>query len=78
MDKAVHELDTSGLSCPLPVLKLKQSLRHLAGGEVLHVIATDKGTVHDFAAFSRQTGHELIESRESEGKFHYWFRKRSE
>ncbi len=78
MDKADHELDTSGLSCPLPVLKLKQSLRHMAAGEVLHVIATDRGTVHDFAAFSKQTGHELIESREREEKFHYWFRKRSE
>ncbi|HGX92972.1 MAG TPA: sulfurtransferase TusA family protein [Candidatus Tenderia sp.] len=70
-----QELDTSGMSCPLPVLCLKQALKKMASGQVLHVVATDKGTQHDFVVFSKQTGHELIESSEAPGKFHYWFRK---
>ncbi len=72
---ADRELDTSGLSCPLPVLRLKQALRAMAAGEVLHVVATDRGTLHDFVIFSKQTGHELLESREAGEKFHFWFRK---
>ncbi len=75
MITANKELDTSGLSCPLPVLRLKQALKGMAAGEVLHVVATDKGTVHDFVVFSKQTGHELLESVALPEKFHYWFRK---
>ena len=35
------ELDTSGLSCPLPILKAKKALAGLRGGQVLRVIASD-------------------------------------
>ena len=72
---ADKELDTSGLSCPLPVLRLKQTLKKMETGEVVFVIATDKGTLHDFVSFSKQTGHELLDSNEEDEKYLFWFRK---
>ncbi|MEL6374478.1 MAG: sulfurtransferase TusA family protein [Pseudomonadota bacterium] len=54
-------LDTSGLSCPLPILKAKKAMRQLAPGDVLEVIATDPGAVDDFRTFCRVTGHELLD-----------------
>ena len=71
-----EELDTSGLNCPMPVLKAKKALTELSAGQVLHVIATDPGSFKDFQAFAKQTGHELIDVREENNVFHYLLKKR--
>ncbi len=69
------ELDTSGLNCPLPILRAKKALAGMSSGQVLHVIATDPGSVKDFEAFSKQTGNELLESREEGGRFYFKMKK---
>jgi tRNA 2-thiouridine synthesizing protein A len=70
-----QELDASGLNCPLPILRAKKTLNAMTAGQVLHVIATDPGSVRDFDAFAKQTGNELTESREEGGKFHFLIKK---
>ncbi|HIE55475.1 MAG TPA: sulfurtransferase TusA family protein [Chromatiaceae bacterium] len=70
-----EELDASGLNCPLPILRAKKALAGMDAGKVLHIIATDPGSVKDFEAFSNQTGNELIESREEGGKIHFLIKK---
>ncbi len=70
-----QELDASGLNCPLPILRAKKSLAAMDAGQVLHVIATDPGAIKDFEAFSKQTGNELMESREEGGKFYFLIKK---
>lgn len=70
-----QELDASGLNCPLPILRAKKTLSSMASGQVLHIIATDPGSVKDFEAFAKQTGNELMESKEEGGKFHFLIKK---
>ncbi|MFV1984924.1 MAG: sulfurtransferase TusA family protein [Thiohalomonadales bacterium] len=70
-----QELDASGLNCPLPILRAKKSLASLEGGQILHIIATDPGSVKDFEAFAKQTGNELMESKEDGGKFYFLIKK---
>jgi len=70
-----QELDASGLNCPLPILRAKKTLNAMSAGKVLHVIATDPGSVKDFDAFAKQTGNELMESKEEGGKFHFLIKK---
>lgn len=70
-----QELDASGLNCPLPILRAKKTLTGMDSGQVLHIIATDPGSVKDFEAFSKQTGNELMESREEGGKFYFLVKK---
>lgn len=70
-----QELDASGLNCPLPILRAKKTLAGLSSGQILHIIATDPGSVKDFDAFAKQTGNELMESREEGGKFHFLLKK---
>jgi tRNA 2-thiouridine synthesizing protein A len=70
-----QELDASGLNCPLPILRAKKTLNGMSAGQVLHVIATDPGSVKDFDAFAKQTGNELMESKEEGGKFHFLIKK---
>jgi tRNA 2-thiouridine synthesizing protein A len=70
-----EELDASGLNCPLPILRAKKTLAGMDAGKVLHIIATDPGSVKDFEAFARQTGNELMESKEEGGKFLFLIKK---
>jgi tRNA 2-thiouridine synthesizing protein A len=58
---ADQTLDAKGLNCPLPILKAKKSLKTLSAGQTLEILATDPGSVADFEAFCRTTGHELVE-----------------
>jgi tRNA 2-thiouridine synthesizing protein A len=70
-----QELDASGLNCPLPILRAKKTLAGMQSGQILHIIATDPGSVKDFEAFSKQTGNQLQESREEGGKFFFLIKK---
>ena len=74
--QADKDLDTSGLNCPLPILKTKKALNELASGQVLKVVATDPGSVRDFEAFAKQTGNELIQQSSTGESFEFYFRRR--
>ena len=56
-------LDAKGLNCPLPILRAKKTLKDVAMGGTLEVLATDPGAVKDFEAFCRATGNELKASK---------------
>ena len=57
------EIDTSGLNCPLPILKTKKALAEMTSGQLLRVTATDTGSMRDFETFAKQTGHELLDQQ---------------
>lgn len=71
------ELDARGLNCPLPILRCKKGMAEIAGGEVLKVMATDPGSVKDFQAFCKQTGHELLSLEQHDKEFTFFIRKRA-
>jgi tRNA 2-thiouridine synthesizing protein A len=60
-------LDAKGLNCPLPILRAKKALAGMPAGNTLEIVATDPGSIKDFEAFCRTTGHELVE-QENDGK----------
>jgi tRNA 2-thiouridine synthesizing protein A len=60
------ELDARGLNCPLPILRAKKALADMQTGQVLRIVATDPGSVKDFEAFCKQTGHTLLNQSEAE------------
>ena len=70
------EIDTSGLNCPLPILKAKKALTALQSGQTLKVIATDPGSWRDFEAFARQTGNELLSQEKTDASFIYVLKRR--
>jgi tRNA 2-thiouridine synthesizing protein A len=71
-----RELDVKGLNCPLPILRTKKALSEMASGAVLHVLATDPGSVKDFQAFAKQTGNELLLSGETDKVFEYFLKRK--
>jgi tRNA 2-thiouridine synthesizing protein A len=70
------ELDVKGLNCPLPILRAKKALAGMASGELLRVVATDPGSVKDFAAFCKQTGNALLSSADNGKEFSFVISKR--
>ena len=69
-------LDTSGLNCPLPVLKTKKAMEGLQSGQILQVISTDPGSKADIPAFCNRTGHQLLETIEEGGKIIFFIKKK--
>jgi tRNA 2-thiouridine synthesizing protein A len=69
-------LDCKGLSCPLPIVKTAQALRTLAAGDLIEVLATDPGSVKDFAAWSKVTGNELAGMSQADGVFRFVLKKK--
>jgi tRNA 2-thiouridine synthesizing protein A len=53
-------LDTSGLTCPLPVLKAKKAMSTLGPGDIL-----------DFEAFCVVSGHTLLSQSEAVGVYRF-------
>ncbi|WP_345110353.1 sulfurtransferase TusA family protein [Candidatus Villigracilis vicinus] len=68
-------LDCTGLLCPMPIVKTKKAMNDLQAGQILKMIATDAGSPPDIAAWSRQTGNELLLSTEESGKFVFFLKK---
>ena len=60
-------VDARGLSCPMPIVRTAQAARALLPGSVIEVLATDPGSDRDFVAWSRSTGHELLEQTSQDG-----------
>ena len=72
------EIDTSGLNCPLPLLKTKKALAGMQSGERLRVIATDRGAYIDIPVYCEISSHTLIESSESDDKLIFILEKGSD
>jgi tRNA 2-thiouridine synthesizing protein A len=75
MNTTDQTLDARGLNCPLPILKTRKALNAMIAGQTLQVIATDVGFVKDIGTFCRQTGNDLLSSREQGNEHIFVIRK---
>jgi tRNA 2-thiouridine synthesizing protein A len=71
-----HRVDARGLACPMPIVKTAQAIAGIASGELLEVLATDPGSTKDFVAWSRTTGHELVEQSVADGVYRFVLRRK--
>jgi tRNA 2-thiouridine synthesizing protein A len=69
-------IDLSGQRCPNLVIGIIKALAEMENGRVLQIIATDLSAPSNVAAWSRQSGHQLIDMYEENGKFVFYLRKR--
>lgn len=68
-------LDMRGFQCPIPVVKTNLAIKEMADGEVLKVLATDKGALSDFPAWAEDTGNQLLSSGEQGDALVFYIRK---
>ena len=70
-----HDLDATGLLCPLPVLKARKRLLALSPGEVLRLRTDDPAAVVDVPHFCAEAGHVLEGHEEQAGAITWRIRK---
>jgi TusA-related sulfurtransferase len=71
-------LDARGLLCPMPVIKTAKAIRALEPGQVLKIMATDRGSIADIPAWAETTGNELLERHEEGDALVFYVRKGEE
>ena len=71
-----QHVDARGLSCPMPIVKTAQAIKTVVSGQLIEVLATDAGSVKDFAAWSKTTGNELVEQSADGGVYRFVLRRK--
>ncbi|HYM95761.1 MAG TPA: sulfurtransferase TusA family protein [Candidatus Sulfotelmatobacter sp.] len=71
-----RRLDLKGFNCPIPIVKTAKEMKQMASGELLEVLATDPGSVPDFAAWSKTTGNPIVEQTQDGGVYRFVLKKR--
>ena len=74
--KAEQSLDCVGLYCPMPIVKTAQKIKELKTGQVLEIVADDKGIVKDMPAWCQSTGHECLGIEEKDGEIKVYVKKK--
>ena len=70
-----HDLDATGLLCPLPVLKARKRLMALEPGDLLVLRSDDPAAIIDVPHFCAEAGHALLSQRDEAGGAIYEIRK---
>ncbi len=61
-----HEtLDVRGAKCPLPLVKSRKTINSLPVGNVLRVVATDRGSVADFQGWAKTAKNVQLVNQET-------------
>lgn len=69
-------LDTVGLTCPMPLLKTKKTLKGMNSGQILEVVGNDPGSKNDIPAWAGKGGNEFLGMVDADqGKTRYFIKK---
>jgi tRNA 2-thiouridine synthesizing protein A len=71
-------VDARDLLCPMPVLATTKQMRLLEPGQVLKVLATDRGALADIPAWAEDTGNQLLATGEEDGALVFFIRRASD
>ena len=73
--KADQRVDFMGLYCPIPIVKTAEKIKQLKTGEVLEIVADDKGIKLDMPAWCEATGHEFLGMEEDGSEIKVYVKK---
>lgn len=68
-------LDTLGLRCPEPLMMVRKTIRQMAEGETLLIIADDPATKRDIPGFCRFMEHTLLMQSVEQIPYQYLLQK---
>ena len=67
--------DCRGLSCPMPILRLKKELKTMKTGQIVEVWSTDPGSKKDMPDFAKKQGEEFLGYIDGSGYTRYLIKK---
>ena len=68
-------VDARGLQCPMPVIKVSQAINKMESGQLLEIVATDRGALSDIPAWASDMGHSLKEQFDTDSEYHFVIQK---
>lgn len=69
-------VDVSGLTCPMPIVKLKKGIEGLESNQVLELHVTDRGALNDLPAWSKNAGHTILKTEQDDKLIKFWIKKK--
>jgi CoA-disulfide reductase len=82
VEEPTHEIyvdsvvDVSGLTCPMPIVKLKKGIDSLESGQVIELHVTDRGALNDLPAWSKNAGHTILKTEQDDKLIKFWIKKK--
>ena len=73
--KADLLVDCRGLSCPMPILRVKKELKGLKTGQIVELWSTDPGSKKDLPDFAKKQGDEFLGYVDEAGYTKYLIKK---
>ena len=68
-------MDLKGLPCPMPVVKVSKGIKEIDVGQVLEAATTDPGSLVDFPAWAKTTGHEILKTDQDNGQIKFYIKR---
>jgi tRNA 2-thiouridine synthesizing protein A len=60
------ELDARGMNCPMPLVNARKEIGKLQPGQILKIMATDRGSLADFQGWAKIAKNVELLSQETE------------
>jgi tRNA 2-thiouridine synthesizing protein A len=65
------QIDARRLLCPMPVIRLQNSIADIEPGQRVEITCTDPGVLHDIPTWCRINGHTVISTITNEQNYEY-------
>ena len=72
---ADEKIDTSGLTCPRPLVETKKKLKKMKTGETLEIVGDHAPSKREVPEMMAEQGHETVSVKEKGGKWHVIIKK---
>lgn len=69
-------VDVAGLTCPMPIVKLKKGMDSLDNGQIIELHVTDRGALNDLPAWANNAGHTILKTEQDETLIKFWIKKK--
>lgn len=70
-------VDTRGMFCPAPIIKLSEAVRNVDPGRVVELVSDDPAIEFDLPAWCRGAGHEVVGLERDGNDYIYRVRKKN-
>jgi tRNA 2-thiouridine synthesizing protein A len=74
----IIEVDARRLFCPLPVIRLQNTINKNPPGTRVRIVSTDPGSMNDIPTWCRINGHLVVSSEEKDREFVFLVQKGDE
>jgi len=73
--KAYLAIDTENAICPIPIIRINESMHKLQVGQILKVTTRDSTVKSDISSWAERTGNEVLKVEDSKTTYIFYIRK---